>query len=246
MSEQPELKVSAADFNLQESVLAELPKRDTTALVRNVRDRLRLAIALGEIPGGSRLNQVQLAKQLGVSRMPIRTATAELLAEGLLEIVPGGGVAVRQFTERDLRDVYEVRGALETRAVRHVAEQQPPWGLAHIEKIVQTHKPLVGSYGPAQLLEADREFHMAILDATDNSFFRRSIVPVWSNVERAIVQLLHIKEVFARAWDEHEEIAQALRAGDPDLAESRMRQHLEHAACDLANTMPAQTGAVAR
>lgn len=237
MSEQVASGFGAVDFNPGESVLAELPPRDTTALVRGVRERLRLAIALGEIPGGSRLNQVQLAKQLGVSRMPIRTATAELLAEGLLEMVPGGGVAVRRFTERDLRDVYEVRGALESRAVRHVAEEQPSWGLANIEKIVETHKPLVTTYGAAQLLAADREFHMAILDATDNSYFQRSLLPVWSTVERAIVQLLHIKEVFARAWDEHEQIAQALRAGDPDLAESRMHNHLENAACDLARVI---------
>lgn len=240
MSEQVAEGTGPIGLDFGESVLGELPPRDTTALVRGVRDRLRLAIALGEIPSGSRLNQVQLAKQLGVSRMPIRTATAELVAEGLLELVPGGGVAVRRFTERDLRDVFEVRSALESRAVRHVAEHQPLWGLANIDKVVETHKSLVPTYGPAQLLAADREFHMSILDATENSFFRRSIMPVWSTVERAMVQVLHLKEVFTTAWDEHEQIAQAMRAGDPELAEARLRQHLEHAASELAKVMPAE------
>ncbi|PXW25783.1 UNVERIFIED_CONTAM: GntR family transcriptional regulator [Williamsia faeni] len=220
------------------SVLGQMPPRDTTALVRGVRDRIRLAIILGEIPGGSRLNQVQLAKQLGVSRMPVRTATAELATEGLLEIVPGGGVTVRLLTAKDLRDVYEVRVALESRAVRHVAERQPPWGLARIEQIVATHKPRVPTYGAAAMLEADRDFHMAILDATENSFFRQAIVPVWSTVERAMVQLLHMEGVFTRAWDEHERIAAALRAGDPDLAELRIREHLDNAAAELATVLP--------
>ncbi|TQC45384.1 GntR family transcriptional regulator [Rhodococcus sp. WS4] len=241
MSEQVAEGAGPFGVGLGESVLGELPPRDTTALVRGVRDRLRLAIALGEIPSGSRLNQVQLAKQLGVSRMPIRTAAAELVAEGLLEVVPGGGVAVRQFTERDLRDVFEVRGALESRAVRHVAEHQPSWGLANIENIVAMHKPLVPTYGAAKLLAADREFHMAILDATENSFFRRSIMPVWSTVERAMVQVLHLKEVFTTAWDEHQQIAEAMRAGDPDLAESRLYQHLENAASELVAVMPKDT-----
>jgi DNA-binding GntR family transcriptional regulator len=240
MSEEIVEGAGLVGFGLGGSVLGELPPRDTTALVRGVRDRLRLAIALGEIPSGSRLNQVQLARQLGVSRMPIRTAIAELVAEGLLEVVPGGGVAVRQFTERDLRDVFEVRGALESRAVRHVAEHQPGWGLARIDKVVETHKSLVLTYGPAQLLAADRDFHMSILDATGNSFFRRSIMPVWSTVERAMVQVLHLKEVFTTAWDEHEQIAQAMRAGDPELAEARLRQHLEHAASELVKAMPTE------
>lgn len=240
MSEQIFDSPGPVGFELGGSVLGELPPRDTTALVRGVRERLRLAIALGEIPSGSRLNQVQLAKQLGVSRMPIRTATAELVAEGLLEVVPGGGVAVRQLTESDLRDVFEVREALESRAVRHVADRQPAWGLAKIDKVVKTHKSLVTAYQPVQLLAADREFHMSILDATGNSYFRRSIMPVWSTVERAMVQVLHKEDFTTNAWDEHEMIADAMRAGDQELAEARLRQHLKNAAAELAKGLPAE------
>jgi DNA-binding GntR family transcriptional regulator len=222
---------------ITESVLGQMPPRDTTALVRGVRDRLRLAITLGEIHPGSRLNQVALAKQLGVSRMPVRTAVSELVAEGLLELVPGGGVTVRTLTAQDLRDVYEVRVALESSAVRHVAARQPPWGLAQIEQVVATHQPLVPSYGAQQMLEADRNFHMAILEATENSFFKQAIVPVWATVERAMVQMLHMEGVFTRAWEEHALIAEALRLGDPDLAEQRLRLHLDNAADELANAL---------
>ncbi|OZC93052.1 GntR family transcriptional regulator [Rhodococcus sp. 06-418-1B] len=205
--------------------------------MRGVRDRLRLAITLGELPGGSRLNQVQLAKQLGVSRMPVRTAAAELVSEGLLEVMPGGGVAVRVLTAEALLDVYEVRTALESRAVRHVADKQPQWGLTRIEQIVAEHKPLIATYGARQLLEADRAFHLAILDATGNQYFRQAIVPVWSTVERAMVQLVSLDGVFDRAWVEHEQIAEALRAGDADEAEKQLRKHLENAADELARAL---------
>lgn len=235
--------VAEPGFGSTGSVLGEIPARDTTALVRLVRERLRQAIVLGVIPAGSRLNQVQLAKQLGVSRMPVRTAAAELIAEGLLENAPGGGVTVRWFTEQDLRDVFEVRIAIESRAVRHVADNQPTWGLARIEQVVAKHKPAMPTYGASQLLDADREFHMSILDATENSYFRQSIMSVWSIVERGMVQMLHLEHVFKRAWDEHDAIAQALRAGTPDVAEELLRQHLEHGANDLANAMPKRSEA---
>ncbi|MEW2546279.1 GntR family transcriptional regulator [Streptomyces sp. NPDC047002] len=228
-----------ADFtDRTEPVLGELPPRDTTALVRTVRDRLRLAISLEEIPSGTRLNQVAVAKQLGVSRMPVRTAISELVSEGLLEMVPGGGVAVRSLTPDDLLDVYEVREAIESRAVRRVAQLRPAEGLARIEQVVSTHKPRVTGYGAAELLAADREFHMAVLDATGNEYFRRALVPVWSIVERGMVRSLHITDVFTGAWDEHEAIAKALLAGDADHGEQLLLHHLRNASSKLAQTMP--------
>lgn len=243
MSNRVSESASAIDYEVRESVLGELPPRDTTALVRDVRNRLRLAIVLGEFSPGSRLNQVQLARKLGVSRMPVRTATTELLAEGLLEIAPGGGVMVRHLTKRDLHDVFEVRAALESRAVRHIAEQQPAAGLARIRKILDSHKSLISSYEPAQLLAADRDFHMSILDATGNSLFQRSIMPVWSTVERAMIQFLNLQESFTRAWDEHEQIAEAMSAGDVDSANTALHQHLEHAALELDKVMPDDSNA---
>lgn len=219
------------------SVLGQLPPRDTTALVRSVRDRLRLAIVLGEIESGSRLNQVQLAKQLGVSRMPVRTAVAELVAEGLLELASGGGVVVRLLTVKDVHDVYQIRLALESQAVREVAEKQPTWGLARIEQLVEQHMPLIATYGPADLLAADRDFHMAILDATNNTYMRRSIQPVWSTVERLMVHFLHSPGVFRNAWDEHARIVEFLRAGDPDAAESQLRKHLDNARVELISIL---------
>ena len=225
-----------------ESVLTALPQRDTTTLVRTVRDRLRLAIAREEIPAGTRLNQVQVAAQLGVSRMPVRAAITDLVAEGVLEPIAGGGVAVRMLAERDMRDVYEVRIALESQAVRHVAERQPTWGLARIEKILSDHRSRVAGYDAAELLMVDREFHTALLDATENQYFRLAIVPVWSVVERAMFGMLSIPGIAARVWGEHEDIAEAVRLGDPDRAEAALRKHLANGAEDLAQAIPDRTG----
>jgi DNA-binding FadR family transcriptional regulator len=104
----------------------------------------------------------------------------------------------------------------------------------------------VGEYDAAQLLAVDREFHTALLDATDNDYFRRALVPVWSVVERAMFGMLSIPEIVARAWSEHEQIAEAVRAGDPDRAEQALRLHLGNGAEQLAQVIPDRTDGVAR
>jgi DNA-binding GntR family transcriptional regulator len=228
--------------------LSALPPRDASALVRTVRDRLRLAITLQEIPPGTRLNQVQVAAQLGVSRMPVRTAIADLITEGLLEPLRNGGAAVRSLTDRDVREVYEVRTALEAQAVLDVAQRRPPAGLEQIAAILDRHARLGGANDAAALLELDREFHMTILDATENAYFRRAMVPIWFVVERAMVGMLRsIPTMFERAWEQHAEIAEALHAGDARLAEARLRSHLEYSVAQLATVMsgsnPAESSA---
>lgn len=234
----PDAQVSAAqDPAGRTSALAQLPPRDTTALVRTVRDRLRLAIALEEIPPGVKVNQVQVAKQLGVSRMPVRAAIPDLVAEGLLESVPGGGVMVRSLTEADVRQVFEVRLALESQAVRSAAQHASDSHQAHIQHIVDEHLPRFASYDAEQLLAADREFHMAILAATENVYYQRAIVPVWSVIERAMVRVLHLREIFETAWHEHAEIARALQARDADAAEAAVAKHIGTASEMLANSI---------
>lgn len=196
-----------------------------------------MAITFGELAPGTRINQVQVADQLGVSRMPVRAAVAELQAEGLLDPLPSGGAVVRALTQRDLSDAYEVRTALETQAARHAADRAD--NLGEVFAVLEDHAALGGANDRFALLELDRRFHMAILDATGNPNFRRTIVPIWSIVERAMVGMLtSIPEMFDRAWKEHAAIGDALKAGDRDLAERRMREHLEFAAAQLARAMP--------
>jgi GntR family transcriptional regulator, vanillate catabolism transcriptional regulator len=85
--------------------------------------RLRELILSGEFPPGSRMSELPLVERIGVSRTPLRLALANLEHEGLLEPLPGGGYAVREFTQRDIDDAIELRGVLEGTAVRLAAER---------------------------------------------------------------------------------------------------------------------------
>src|SRR3954469_8591383 len=69
------------------------------------------------------MSELPLVERLGVSRTPLRLALASLEHEGLLELLPGGGYAVREFTRRDIDDAIDLRGVLEGTAVRFAAER---------------------------------------------------------------------------------------------------------------------------
>src|ERR1035437_9390317 len=78
-------------------------------------------IAGGELAAGTAISELDIAKELGSSRTPIREAISQLIAEGLLEQSPGGGVLVVQFTRENIVDLCELREALETFALSKVA-----------------------------------------------------------------------------------------------------------------------------
>jgi GntR family transcriptional regulator of vanillate catabolism len=85
--------------------------------------RLRELIISGEFSPGERVSELPLVERIGVSRTPLRLALATLEHEGLLRGLPGGGYAVREFTQADIGDAIELRGVLEGTAARFAAER---------------------------------------------------------------------------------------------------------------------------
>jgi GntR family transcriptional regulator, vanillate catabolism transcriptional regulator len=85
--------------------------------------RLRELILAGQLPRGTRIAEMALVNRLGMSRTPIRAALMRLGEEGLLQSLPGGGYAVRTFSEREVADAIELRGTLEGLAARLAAER---------------------------------------------------------------------------------------------------------------------------
>ena len=97
-----------------------LPLRDV------VFNTLRQAILKGEMEPGERLMEIQLAQKLGVSRTPIREAIRKLELEGLVVMIPRKGAEVAHITEKDMRDVLEVRSTLEELAVELACKHVTP------------------------------------------------------------------------------------------------------------------------
>ncbi len=199
----------------------------------SVTNKLREALLGGEFAGGERLNEVDLAARLEVSRTPVRAALSTLAAEGLLEYRPNSGYAVKSFTTRDIEGVYAVRATLEGLAVRLVAQQ----GLADIQR-GQIHKALAESDEllreaawtgevEARWRALNDRFHEAIVEAAQNAHLAAML-----RQSRAIPLLRQIKfrwydmASLARAHDDHAEIFGAIVAGQVVRAEALAAEHV--------------------
>lgn len=209
---------------------------DASAVRRAVLERLRQAIRVGDMPGGTRLLQTQLAAELGVSRMPVRDAISDLVAEGLATTGPTGGAVVAVLTPDDMRDVYAVRACLEEEAVRIVAADPPAGLVDELERILERAQPLVDSGPGEQATALDREFHWAVYRAADNRFLEMALTPMWAQVERIMHAILTMPHYLPTVWEEHRSIVEAIAAADPVLAAERTLAHVHQAADRLIET----------
>ena len=139
-----------------------LPLRDV------VFNTLRQAILKGELKPGERLMEIQLANKLGVSRTPIREAIRKLELEGLVLMVPRKGAEVAQITEKNLRDVLEVRTALEELAVQLACDKITKEAIEELKKARDYFCDTLKSDDITVIAEADVSFHDVIYRATEN------------------------------------------------------------------------------
>ena len=120
---------------------------------------LRQAILKGEMEPGERLMEIQLAKKLGVSRTPIREAIRKLELEGLVTMIPRRGAEVAGITEKSLRDVLEVRRALEDLAVELAVERMDADDIERLESARVSFREAVDAKDMIRIAQADELFH---------------------------------------------------------------------------------------
>jgi DNA-binding GntR family transcriptional regulator len=191
-------------------------------------ERLREAIIMGEITPGTPLRLEDLARSLGMSISPIREAVRQLEALGLAEHVPHHGAKVVGLEIEELRQLFSIRLALETMAVRRAAQL---FG-AEDEQAARSHlAELDGGRrgGDARAaLRAHTAFHFTLYEAARSSWLLRLIRPAWDSCERYRPVLL---EARGSLQDRHaeldRELLEACAARDPDRAGNALHAHLE-------------------
>lgn len=131
-------------------------------------DALRSQIVEGQLPPGSRITEVQLAEEMGLSRATIRTALHELANEGLLKLVPYTGWTVIELSVEDVWELYTLRAAVERLAAQLAAKSQALEGRALIDASFEELARACESGNTSQIAEADFGFHKAIVDAASH------------------------------------------------------------------------------
>jgi GntR family transcriptional regulator of vanillate catabolism len=197
---------------------------------------LRELLLSGEFPPGTRMSELPLVERLGVSRTPVRLALANLEHEGLLENLPGGGYAVREFTLEDIYDAIEIRGVLEGTAVRFAAERGiEPGQLAELKGLSRqmegvVHKASVPSFW--RYVDLNQRFHALFLESAQSPVLERALegivaLPFASPSAFVLAQaeLPESREILVLAQHHHEGLIEAIESGEAARAEALAREH---------------------
>ncbi|HEY8546466.1 MAG TPA: GntR family transcriptional regulator [Acidimicrobiales bacterium] len=199
-----------------------------------VQDAIRAAIVEGRYPQGERLLEDQLAQELDVSRNPVREALQALATEGFVVIEPRRGARVASVSPERAVELFQVREVLEGLAARLAAERRTPEQLEALQAIVREGEQLVAAGRLNELPELNNRFHVALHDAAGNGMLtdvlgRLGPVITWVYARR-------IAERSTHSWSEHAAIADAIAAGDAELAYERACAHIAAARAAYLST----------
>jgi DNA-binding GntR family transcriptional regulator len=185
---------------------------------------LRDMILSGSLPAGQRLNEVELAGALGISRAPLREAIRVLANEGLVVTYPNRGSFVRSFTEAELADLYELRIALEVRALYLACERASPVELRELDGLLDETDNRLGA-APAYPEELD--FHLHLIRLSRSAELSAAAGSVNQRISLARSRSGHQATRARHAFDQHRAIVSALVARDVDQATELLLTHLK-------------------
>lgn len=193
--------------------------------VERAYEALLASIADGTLAPGARLTQEELAAQLNVSRQPVLQALRLLKQEGFVVDAGKRGLMVTPIDAQWIAQVYQLRGALDALAARLAAQRKSTIDGA---LILRGRKAAQGRALDA-MIKADIAFHNALYAASGNPLIAQSANRHWAHIRRAMGAVLQSGGLRETVWDEHAQIAEAIRAGDATRAEMLTREHGEHA-----------------
>lgn len=196
------------------------------SLSRLAYQALLKSILSGQMRAQEIYNEMVLAKDLGISRTPVREALLELAANGLVTFLPRKGIIVNQFTGRDIDEIFEVRRAIEGAAVEKLAAMSPSPDLGDVYKAIEKQKTAMEKGDFDFFLREDRIYHVCFCKLTGN----QRMVAIAENLRNMIhlmgTQALMLPGRAETVIKEHESIAQAIDRRDSVMARTAMIDHL--------------------
>jgi phosphonate utilization transcriptional regulator len=241
----PVKDTSPPSASQNESAIELLQQHSLTTLVLRELER---QIVSGELAGGAKLNEADLAAQLRVSRGPVREAFRALEQSGLVRTEKNRGVFVRQLSLDEASEIYEVRAALDALIGRLAAQRIRPEQVAHLRELIKRMQAAGRAKDADAYFPLNIEFHEALAQAAGNQ-------ALLVNYRRIVNELnLHRRETLKRnaahipvSTRDHEAIVNAVDKGDAELAAQLLHRHvidsrerLQRALRGAAEPLPAQ------
>lgn len=199
-----------------------LPLRDV------VFNTLRTAIITGEFAPGERLMEISLAERLGVSRTPVREAIRKLELEGLVIMIPRRGAEVARITEAGLKEVLEVRCALEELAVELACMRIDEEGLEQLKKAHQEFVEAVKNGDTLEITNQDEAFHECIFEQSRNKRLLQMVNNLKEQMFRYRMEYVKEKSYHQELISEHEKMLEAIVDRDVTAAKAIMKHHIQN------------------
>jgi DNA-binding GntR family transcriptional regulator len=208
-----------------------IPLDPSPNLTEQVFARILEAIIDRTLLPGQRVTQNELAEKLGVSRQPVSHALHLLYRQGLLAESGRRGFEVTQLDPERIRQLYEVRGALDALAAKLAASRAKTdaTARAQLEAALRAGRSIDGKTPLARLIALDVDFHGAIYRLAGNPAIEEMIAPQWPHMRRSMATVLAELDYRESAWTEHEAIARHILAGNGKAAESAALAHAQTA-----------------
>ena len=181
--------------------------------------------------------EIQLANKLGVSRTPIREALRKLELEGLVNMVPRKGAEVADITEKSLRDVLEVRKALEELSVQLACEKITEEEIEELKRVAERFKDTLNDQDVTKIAEADVAFHDVIYTATDNQKLILLLNNLREQMYRYREEYLKKEEAYPQLIAEHEELIDNISKRNKEEATRIMCEHIDNQVATVINVI---------
>ncbi|UYM03777.1 GntR family transcriptional regulator [Solicola gregarius] len=200
--------------------------------------KLRDAIRGGELPAGAQLGEAELARELGVSRGPLREGMQRLTQEGLLVSIPNRGLFVVEMTEADVRDMYVARSAVERAAAAQVFDHDPTKTAGDLRKIADRMSAASDRERSDQVGESDLDFHDCLVAGAHSPRLSRMHDTLLTETRMCINALGSTYPAPDIRVPEHQAIADAFAADDPALVDRLLVAHMDDAVERLSTVVP--------
>lgn len=203
------------------------------SMAAHVFNALRSAIVTLRLLPGDSLSEAEIAKQLKVSRQPVREAFIRLSKIGLLNIIPQRGTFVVKISERDVNNARFIREAIEVAIVQRACEMATKEHVRKIFRLIEDQESAASDSDQERFLQLDDAFHHAIARSADCSYGWYIVEDLKAQMDR--VRFLSLPEAtpLDRIISQHEEIAKAIETGDQHAAGNAMKMHLREILASL-------------
>lgn len=200
--------------------LSEEPTARRT-LTDSAYEHLRSAILDGRLRDGEPVNQVELSKRLGMSRVPIREAVQRLIAEGLLVGSSYRRATVAVVSLSEVAELVDIREVLEVLALSRMVDSPRPDSLERAEEV---NRELAATNDPERMVQLDLEFHRALTSSMPAA--SRIVMDIRKRTQKYIDRLHLPGSPRRNGATEHAAVLQAVRELDGERAEVLLRQHI--------------------